>query len=114
LASNQVVIEFSRDIIQKLVCPNCGQEEEFFVPVGAFNTIADVARATATCEWCTRFSGYRGEPELTNRRLDQLGLPLFDALNCALAGRGSFATIWRATLRLFMDRSPPQLSEVRL
>jgi hypothetical protein len=24
-------------------------------------------------------SGYRGEPELANRRLDQLGLPLFDA-----------------------------------
>ena len=35
LRSDQVVLEFSRDIIHKLVCPKCGQEEQCFVPVGA-------------------------------------------------------------------------------
>src|SRR6202034_265534 len=35
LNSDQVVLEFSRDIIHKLVCPKCGAEEDCFVPVGA-------------------------------------------------------------------------------
>jgi adenylyltransferase/sulfurtransferase len=80
LASNQVVIEFSRDIIQKLVCPNCGQEEEFFVPVGAIQYDRGRCPRDGHMRVVHTLSGYRGEPELTNRRLDQLGLPLFDAL----------------------------------
>ena len=80
LASNEVVIEFSRDIIQKLVCPNCGQEEECFVPVGAIQYDRGRCPRDGHMRVVHTLSGYRGEPELTNRRLDQLGLPLFDAL----------------------------------
>ena len=34
LGTEEVAIEFSRDVIHKLVCPKCGAEEERFVPVG--------------------------------------------------------------------------------
>ena len=31
---SEVVIEFSRDVVQKFVCPACGEEEEMYQPVG--------------------------------------------------------------------------------
>jgi molybdopterin/thiamine biosynthesis adenylyltransferase len=35
LQSDQVVIDFSRDVIQRLLCPACQSETDCFVPVGA-------------------------------------------------------------------------------
>ncbi|HLZ00335.1 MAG TPA: ThiF family adenylyltransferase, partial [Candidatus Angelobacter sp.] len=35
LGSQDVAIEFSRDVIHKLACPGCGAEEELFAAVGA-------------------------------------------------------------------------------
>src|SRR5262249_9488014 len=34
LGSQDVVMEFSRDVIHKLACPGCGGEEELFAAVG--------------------------------------------------------------------------------
>jgi len=84
LAADQVVVEFSRDVIHKLVCPRCGEEEVVFAPVGAID------RARGQCPACSAatsepqirivrtLTGYNGEPELASRTLDGLGLPLFD------------------------------------
>jgi adenylyltransferase/sulfurtransferase len=84
LAAQEVVVEFSRDIIHRLVCPRCGAEEEVFAPVGAID------RTRGQCSACTEgasepqmrivqtLTGYRGEPALANRTLDRLGLPPFD------------------------------------
>jgi len=84
LATDQVVVEFSRDVIHKLVCPRCGEEETVFAPVGAID------RARGQCAVCSAatsepqirivrtLTGYNGEPELAERALDSLGLPLFD------------------------------------
>jgi len=84
LRASNVVVEFSRDIICGLDCPRCGVQEEIFVPVGSID------RGRGICPHCTSadtgqqvrivrtLTGYRGEPELANRTLDQLGLPLFD------------------------------------
>jgi adenylyltransferase/sulfurtransferase len=84
LATDQVVVEFSRDVIHKLVCPRCGEEETVFAPVGAID------RARGQCAACSAatsepqirivqtLTGYNGEPELAERTLDSLGLPLFD------------------------------------
>jgi hypothetical protein len=44
-----VAIDFSRDIIQKLVCPACGEEEECYVPVGAISFAQGRARRMARC-----------------------------------------------------------------
>jgi molybdopterin/thiamine biosynthesis adenylyltransferase len=78
LHSDEVVLEFSRDIIQKLVCPKCGAEEECFLPVGAVRYDRGRCLVDGHMRVVQTLSGYRGETELAERRLDQLGLPLFD------------------------------------
>jgi hypothetical protein len=84
LDADEVVVEFSRDVIHKLVCPKCGEEEDVFAPVGAID------RARGQCPACSAsagepqmrvvrtLTGFNGEPELAGRTLDSLGLPLFD------------------------------------
>ena len=84
LATDEAVVEFSRDIIHQLVCPRCGDIEEVFAPVGS------VDRARGQCSACSQSSsevqirivktltGYSGQPDLAGRTLDRLGLPLFD------------------------------------
>src|SRR5437762_7476997 len=34
LGSSEVVIEFSRDVVQKFICPACDEEEELYQPLG--------------------------------------------------------------------------------
>jgi adenylyltransferase/sulfurtransferase len=84
LGAEEVVVEFSRDVIHRLVCPVCGAEEEVFAPVGAID------RARGQCARCSAaagepqirivdtLTGYRGEAALAGRTLDRLGLPRFD------------------------------------
>jgi molybdopterin/thiamine biosynthesis adenylyltransferase len=84
LGTQEVVIEFSRDIIHRLLCPRCGAEEDVFAPVGAID------RSRGECQACSEGSsepqmrivktltGYQGEAALGDRTLDRLGLPLFD------------------------------------
>lgn len=84
LGAKQVVVEFSRDVIHKLVCPRCGEKEDVFAPVGAID------RARGQCPVCSAdagepqmrivrtLTGFHGEAELAGRTLDSLGLPLFD------------------------------------
>jgi molybdopterin/thiamine biosynthesis adenylyltransferase len=78
LNSDDIYIEFSRDVVWKLVHPSTAVEQECFAPLGALSLEdgrdpADrVMREVVTCH------GYAGEPELASRRLDQLGLPPFD------------------------------------
>ena len=84
LRAEDAVVEFSRDIIHKLVCPRCGEEEEVFAPVGSID------RSRGQCLICSRstteaqirivqtLTGYSGQPGLSQRALDKLGLPLFD------------------------------------
>jgi molybdopterin/thiamine biosynthesis adenylyltransferase len=84
LAAEEVVVEFSRDIIHRLVCPRCGRQEEVFAPVGAID------RQRGQCPICSEgalepqmrvvetLTGYKDEPELAGRALNSLGLPLFD------------------------------------
>jgi adenylyltransferase/sulfurtransferase len=78
LDTTEVVIEFSRDIIHKLVCPKCGTEEELFTPVGSVTRRQGECPRDGQMRAVHTLSGYRGEPELATRCLDQLGLPLFD------------------------------------
>jgi molybdopterin/thiamine biosynthesis adenylyltransferase len=93
LGAEEVVVEFSRDVIHQLACPRCGAREDVFVPVGAID------RAQGMCPLCTdaghdpqirivqTLTGYRGEPELAGRTLDRLGLPLFDVFTVRSAER---------------------------
>lgn len=84
LGAGETVIEFSRDIIWRLRCPRCGATEDIFSPVGSvdFNRGRCPACSHDSAEPQMRIvdllTGYRGEPELASRTLNQLGLPLFD------------------------------------
>jgi hypothetical protein len=78
LGSEEVVLEFSRDVIDRLVCPKCGAQQEYFVPVGAVPYSEGPCRHCGAMRVVHTLSGFRGQPELANRTLDQLGLPLFD------------------------------------
>lgn len=78
LGARDVVIEFSRDIIHKLACPACGGEEELFAPVGS----VDAERARCPNDSALRaviaIHNYTGVEAYGARKLDSLGLPLWD------------------------------------
>jgi adenylyltransferase/sulfurtransferase len=76
--AGEVVLEFSRDVIHRLCCPECGGERELFAPVGSvsFETGA-CPRDGARCVVET-IHGYTGTEAWGNRSLAQLGLPLYD------------------------------------
>lgn len=78
LKTDEVVLEFSRDIIHKLTCPACGVEEQVFAPVGSVSYERGRCPHDAQMRVVQTLAGYKGEPELASRQLDQLGLPLFD------------------------------------
>jgi len=78
LGTTEVTLDFSRDIIQRLVCPTCGAEEECFVPVGAISFAHGRCPVDGHMRVVHTLSGFHGQPELAARTLDRLGLPLFD------------------------------------
>jgi molybdopterin/thiamine biosynthesis adenylyltransferase len=85
--TKEVTIEFSRDVVHKLVCPNCRAEEVRFAPVGS------ISFAQGKCpkdgQMCTveTIHGYSGSESYGARSLDQLGLPLFDVFTARSAER---------------------------
>jgi molybdopterin/thiamine biosynthesis adenylyltransferase len=87
LGTDQVTLEFSRDVIHKLVCPACHAEEELFAAVGT------VPYARGKCPACGEMRAvitahsYSGAEPFGNRRLDRLGLPLFDVFTARSAER---------------------------
>jgi len=78
LGAQDVVIEFSRDVVSKFVCPKCKSEELKFVPMDSipFNE----AHCPSDGQLRTVFSvhSYSGTEDFGERRLSELGLPLFD------------------------------------
>jgi len=78
LASDEVVIEFSRDVIQKLVCPSCSGEEEIYAPAGKVRLQEATCHRDGHLRTVAAVHGFSGTEDFGYRRLDQLGLPLLD------------------------------------
>lgn len=78
LGSEDVVVEFSRDVIHKFVCSNCHREEAMFAPAGSVPFEAAKCPEDGHLRVVETLHSYTGEPELSGRRLDQLGLPVLD------------------------------------
>jgi adenylyltransferase/sulfurtransferase len=78
LGSEDVVIEFSRDVVQKFVCPSCGAEEAKFQAMGSIPL--EAARCAADGQMRTVISvhSYTGTEAFGERRLHELGLPILD------------------------------------
>ena len=78
LGTKDVVIEFSRDIIHKFICPSCGEEEEKFAPVGSLLFQDAKCHKDGQTRSVITIHSYTGEQDYGNKPLDQLGFPLFD------------------------------------
>src|SRR5262249_16020054 len=71
-------IEFSRDIIHKLVCPACKSEEEIFAPVGSLSFEEGRCKNDGQMRVVQTAHNFSGAESCGSRTLRQLGLPLFD------------------------------------
>jgi adenylyltransferase/sulfurtransferase len=87
LGSQDVALEFSRDVIHKLVCPGCAAEEELFAAVGTVPYARGKCPNDSHMRTVVTAHGYSGTESFGDRTLDQLGLPLFDVFTARSAER---------------------------
>jgi adenylyltransferase/sulfurtransferase len=78
LKSADVVIEFSRDVVQKFVCPACNEEEELYQAVGSVPFERAKCLKDGHLRTVVSLHSYSGEADLGGKPLSQLGLPLLD------------------------------------
>ncbi|HUL16545.1 MAG TPA: ThiF family adenylyltransferase [Terriglobales bacterium] len=78
LNAPEPAIEFSRDVIYKLTCPQCGAEEERFAPVGSIGYEEGRCPRDRQMRIVQTLHGFSGGEPFGGRTLDSLGLPLFD------------------------------------
>ncbi len=87
LGSSDVVIEFSRDVVQKFVCPACKEEEELYRPMGSVPFEQAKCKNDGQVRAAILLHSYSSEPELSGKPLSKLGLPLFDVFSARSAER---------------------------
>jgi molybdopterin/thiamine biosynthesis adenylyltransferase len=87
LSSAELTIEFSRDILHKLVCPHCAAEEILFAPVGSISYEAGRCPADGHMRIVHTLHGYEGRQPFGTRKLSDLGLPAFDIFIARTASR---------------------------
>jgi molybdopterin/thiamine biosynthesis adenylyltransferase len=87
LGSSDVVLEFSREVIHKLVCSQCGAEEEVMAPLGTINREQGRCAKDSEVRTVVTAHGFSGEGPLGDRTLDKLGLPLFDVFTARSSDR---------------------------
>jgi len=88
LGDENVEITFSREIIHKLTCPTCSDEEEVFAPLGT------ITEKQGKCPHCPENPNrqvalthkYTGKEDYGSRTLDAMGLPAFDLFVCRALG----------------------------
>jgi molybdopterin/thiamine biosynthesis adenylyltransferase len=87
LGSSDIVIEFSRDVLQKFVCPACNEEEGLYQPVGSVPFERAKCPKDGQLRTVVSIHAYSGESELRDRSLSHIGLPPLD-LFTARSGSG--------------------------
>jgi len=87
LGSQQVTIEFSRDIIASLDCPTCKESQQLMVPIGSVSNDEGRCPHDGQMRVVRTVHSYEGTSELGTRTLDQLGLPIFDLFIARSASR---------------------------
>jgi hypothetical protein len=78
LQSEDVVVEFSRDIVHTLVCSSCGDEEEVFAPLGAVSVERGRCPKDGALRAVSAIHSYSGTESYGLRKLSELGLPPWD------------------------------------
>ena len=87
LGSREITVEFSRDVIHKLVCPSCRGQQELFVPVGGVRLEDGKCPRDGQMRIVEPARGYTGVESYGARTLNQLGLPPFDIFTARNAQR---------------------------
>ncbi|GAC1616670.1 MAG: hypothetical protein PVS2B2_00870 [Candidatus Acidiferrum sp.] len=87
LGVDEVIVEFSRDLIHKLACPHCEEEQELFVPVGSMSYAAGHCPNDGHMRTVVPVHSYAGNEEFKRRKLSELGLPPFDIYTARSASR---------------------------
>jgi molybdopterin/thiamine biosynthesis adenylyltransferase len=85
LRTAEVTIEFSRDVVHKLVCAKCGEEEVRFAPIGSIAFAEGQCTKDGSMRTVATIHNYSGSEPYGARTLDQLGLPLFDVFTARSA-----------------------------
>ncbi len=96
LHTTEAAIDFSREIIHKLVCPLCRAEESVFQPVGSLTYQQGRCPSDNTPRIVQTLSGFQDEfaqPDLAARTLAQLSLPLYDIYTARSTEQGSEAEL---------------------
>ncbi|HKR86275.1 MAG TPA: ThiF family adenylyltransferase [Terriglobales bacterium] len=78
LSAEDVVIEFSREVVRKFVCPACGAEEVKFAALGSIPFDMAYCPADGKLRTVVVLHNYSGREDFGERRLSELGLPLLD------------------------------------
>jgi len=81
LGGADVVVEFSRDIVHELECPQCGTKEERFVPVGSIRYEEGRCPRDGQMRVVKTIHSYSGSESFGGRTLDKIGLPLYDVFS---------------------------------
>jgi len=81
LRATDVVVEFSRDIVHELECPQCGTREERFVPLGTIRYQEGRCPRDGQMRVVKTIHSYSGSEVFGSRTLDQIGLPLYDVFS---------------------------------
>ncbi len=76
--AEDVLMEFSRDIVQKFVCPACQAEEETFSPMQSIRFEAAHCPRDGHLRTVVSLHNYAGGDDFGDRPLSALGLPLLD------------------------------------
>jgi adenylyltransferase/sulfurtransferase len=87
LDAQDVVVEFSRDIVHQLECPECGAKEEIFAPVGSIRYEQGRCPRDGQMRVVTTIHSYDGTESFGRRTIDQLGLPLYDVFTVRTSER---------------------------
>jgi len=81
LHASDTVVEFSRDIVSELECPQCGEKEERFAPVGSIRYDQGRCPRDGQMRVVKTIHSYSGNESCAKRTLDQLGLPPYDVFS---------------------------------
>ncbi len=87
LGATEVTLEFSRDVIWRLVCPRCGAQEERFAAVGSVLYDEGACSCDGQQRVVETVHGYSGSEAWGSRKLTELGLPLLDIFVARSADR---------------------------
>lgn len=81
LRASDVVVEFSRDIVHELQCPQCATREERFAPVGSIHYEEGRCPKDGQMRVVKTIHNYSGSESFGGRTVDKIGLPLFDVFS---------------------------------